>query len=140
MAPSRHNRPSSSSAAAVSAVSSSSQLPSDALPPLSALFLVNFDVKAGYTIVWKRAVDGIELEGLVEYKSLPSGLHTVSDDLIYFVHDSDHAGLSAFVNEPTEEEELRNARMLAVGILVPLSYGRLGRAWRHAENLKDMAA
>ncbi|OAR00407.1 hypothetical protein LLEC1_01350, partial [Akanthomyces lecanii] len=51
-----------------------------------------------------------------------------------------HAGLSAFVNEPTEEEELRNARMIAVGILVPLSYGRLGRAWRHAEHLKDMAA
>lgn len=111
-----------------------------ALPPLSALFLINFDVKAGYTIVWKRAAPAVELEGLVEYKSLPSGLHTVSDDLIYFVHDSQHAGLSAFVNEPTEEEELRNARMIAVGILVPLSYGRLGRAWRHAENLKSMAA
>lgn len=139
MAPKRNNRPSSSSAAAAT-TSSSSQIPSGALPPLSAVFLVNFDVKAGYTIVWKRAIDGIELEGLVEYKSLPSGLHMVSDDLIYFVHDSEHAGLSAFVNEPTEEEELRNARMLAVGILVPLSYGRLGRAWRHAENLKDMAA
>ncbi|KAK8147977.1 hypothetical protein G3M48_000625 [Beauveria asiatica] len=111
-----------------------------ALPPLSALFLINFDVKAGYTIVWKRATPAVELEGLVEYKSLPSGLHTVSDDLIYFVHDTQHAGLSAFVNEPTEEEELRNARMIAVGILVPLSYGRLGRAWRHAQNLKGMAA
>ncbi|OAA56474.1 hypothetical protein ISF_07542 [Cordyceps fumosorosea ARSEF 2679] len=111
------------------------------LPPLSALFLINFDVKAGYTIVWKRAAaPSIELEGLVEYKSLPSGLHTVPDDLIYFVHDDRHAGLSAFVNEPTDEEGLRNARMIAVGVLVPLSYGRLGRAWRHAENLKNMAA
>jgi hypothetical protein len=105
------------------------------LPPISALFLIDFDVKAGYTIVWKQAVPGLELEGTVEYKSLPSGLHTVSDDLIYFVHDAGHAGLSAFVNIATDEEETRHARMIAVGVLVPLSYGRLGRAWRHAEGL-----
>ncbi|KAK4242429.1 hypothetical protein C8A03DRAFT_29360 [Achaetomium macrosporum] len=110
------------------------------LPPISALFLIDFDVKAGYTIVWKQAVPGLELEGTVEYKSLPSGLHTVSDDLIYFVHDGGHAGLSAFVNRPTDEEETRHARMIAVGVLVPLSYGRLGRAWRHAEGLKTLAA
>ncbi|KAK3898456.1 hypothetical protein C8A05DRAFT_18977 [Staphylotrichum tortipilum] len=110
------------------------------LPPVSALFLIDFDVKAGYTITWKRAVPGLELEGAVEYKSLPSGLHTVADDLIYFVHDGGHAGLSAFVNTPTDEEETRHARMIAVGVLVPLSYGRLGRAWRHAEGLKEMAA
>ncbi|KAL0932057.1 DUF2347 superfamily protein [Colletotrichum truncatum] len=110
------------------------------LPPISALFLIDFDVKAGYTIVWKQASPGIELEGLVEYKSLPSGLHTVPDDLIYFVHDGAHAGLSAFVNTPCDEEEARHARMIAVGVLVPLSYGRLGRAWRHAEGLKNIAA
>ena len=80
---------------------------------------------------------GIELEGVVEYKSLPSGLHTVKEDLIYFVHDN-HAGLSAFINAPAAEES-RNARMIAVGIMVPLSYGRLGRSWKHAENLKEMA-
>lgn len=110
------------------------------LPPISALFLIDFDVKAGYTIVWKQAEPGLELDGRVEYKSLPSGLHTVSRDLIYFVHDNEHAGLSAFVNEPCEEEEARHARMIAVGVLVPLSYGRLGRAWRHAERLKDIVA
>ncbi|KAK4106723.1 hypothetical protein N658DRAFT_439458 [Parathielavia hyrcaniae] len=110
------------------------------LPPISALFLIDFDVKAGYTIVWKQAVPGLELEGNVEYKSLPSGLHTVSEDLIYFVHDGGHAGLSAFVNTPTDEEETRHARMIAVGVLVPLSHGRLGRAWRHAEGLKNIAA
>ncbi|KAH8902548.1 hypothetical protein BR93DRAFT_887146 [Coniochaeta sp. PMI_546] len=109
------------------------------LPHISALFLIDFDVKAGYTIIWKRAVPGLELEGVVEYKSLPSGLHTVTDDLIYFVHDGGYAGLSAFLNTRTEDEGARNARMIAVGILVPLSYGRLGRAWRHAEALKEMA-
>jgi DENN domain-containing protein 11 len=113
-----------------------SQPPND-LPLISALFLIYFDIKAGYTIGWKRSLPGIELEGVVEYKSLPSGLHTVKEDLIYFVHDN-HAGLSAFVNAPAAEES-RNARMIAVGIMVPLSYGRLGRAWKHAEKLKEMA-
>lgn len=107
------------------------------LPPLAALFLIYFDIKAGYTIGWKRSLPGIELEGVVEYKSLPSGLHTVKEDLIYFVHES-HAGLSAFVNAPAAEES-RNARMIAVGVMVPLSYGRLGRSWKHAEKLKKMA-
>lgn len=109
------------------------------LPTISALFLIDFDVKAGYTIIWKQATPGLELEGVVEYKSLPSGLHTVADDLIYFVHEEGYAGLSAFVNAPTTDEESRHARMIAVGVLVPLSYGRLGRAWRHAEGLKTMA-
>ncbi|KAI6373677.1 hypothetical protein MCOR25_003447 [Pyricularia grisea] len=109
------------------------------LPPVSALFLIEFDVKAGYTITWKKAAPGINLDGTVEYKSLPSGLHTVSQDLIYFIHEGEYAGLSAFVNAKTEEEATRNARMIAVGVLVPLSYGRLGRSWRHAEGLRDMA-
>lgn len=107
------------------------------LPPISALFLIYFDIKAGYTIGWKRSLPGIELEGVVEYKSLPSGLHTVKEDLIYYVHDR-YAGVSAFVNAPASEEA-RNARMIAVGVLLPLSYGRLGRSWKHAEELKAMA-
>ncbi|KAI6365488.1 hypothetical protein MCOR31_006949 [Pyricularia oryzae] len=109
------------------------------LPPVSALFLIEFDVKAGYTITWKKAAPGISLDGAVEYKSLPSGLHTVSQDLIYFIHEGEYAGLSAFINAKTEEEATRNARMIAVGVLVPLSYGRLGRSWRHAEGLREMA-
>ncbi|KAH0558420.1 hypothetical protein GP486_004919 [Trichoglossum hirsutum] len=107
------------------------------LPPIVALFQIIFDIKAGYTIAWRRAIIGVELEGVVEFKSLPSGLHRVREDLIYFVHDQ-YAGVSAFVNEPAGEEE-RNALMLAVGVLVPLSYGRLGRSWRHARSLKRIA-
>ncbi len=70
---------------------------------------------------------------------MPSGLHMVPEDLIYFVHEDGYAGLSAFVNARTDEEETRHARMIAVGVLVPLTYGRLGRAWRHAEELTEMA-
>jgi hypothetical protein len=106
-------------------------------PPISALFLIYFDIKAGYTIAWKRSLPGVELEGVVEYKSLPSGLHTVKEDLIYFVHDR-YAGLSVFASAPAAEES-RNARMIAVGVLVPLSYGRLGRSWVHADKLKQLS-
>ena len=56
----------------------------------------------------------------------------------YFIHGDEYAGISAFVNEPAKESD-RNALMLAVGALVPLSYGRLGKSWKHAAGLKELA-
>ena len=58
--------------------------------------------------------------------------------LRYFLHNDEYAGISAFINEPAAKSE-RNALMLAVGALVPLSQGRLGRSWEHARGLKDLA-
>ena len=51
-----------------------------------------------------------------------------------------YAGLSAFYRKDAPEDE-RNARMEAIGILVPSTgrYGRLGRAWNHAAQLKALA-
>jgi len=51
-----------------------------------------------------------------------------------------YAGLSAFYRKGVSEDE-RNARMVAIGILVPSTgrYGRLGRAWNHAAQLKTLA-
>ncbi|OJD13537.1 hypothetical protein AJ78_06021 [Emergomyces pasteurianus Ep9510] len=113
----------------------------EAPPCIAAIFLIRFDIKAGYTIKWKRSKpEGtplVVLENVVEYKSLPSGLHNVREDLIYFVHEQ-YGGISAFVNHPAAESQ-RNALMMAVGVLVPLSYGRLGKAWRHAAKLKELA-
>ena len=54
------------------------------------------------------------------------------------MHDNEHVGISAFVNKSIADLE-RNALMLAVGALVPLSHGRLGRSWKHAESLKELA-
>ncbi|KAK2762097.1 hypothetical protein FQN54_001104 [Arachnomyces sp. PD_36] len=108
----------------------------DSPPGIAALFQIRFDVKAGYTVVWKRTIPGVELSDAVEYKALPSGLHNVQEDLIYFVQDQ-YAGICAFVNHPAPETE-RGALMLAVGVLVPLSYGRLGKSWKHAVGLKSL--
>ena len=58
--------------------------------------------------------------------------------LRYFLHNDEYAGISAFINEPAAKSE-RNALMLAVGALVPLSQGRLGRSWEHAWGLKNLA-
>ncbi|KAL4909811.1 hypothetical protein BDW74DRAFT_44270 [Aspergillus multicolor] len=109
----------------------------EAPPGIAALFVIHFDIKAGYMVTWKRTIPGVEIEGAVEYKSLPSGLHNVSEDLVYFVHE-DYAGISAFLNQPADESE-RNAKMFSIGVLVPLSSGRLGKSWRHASKLKELA-
>ncbi|KAF2183655.1 hypothetical protein K469DRAFT_710457 [Zopfia rhizophila CBS 207.26] len=110
----------------------------DKAPLLSALFLIKFDQKVGYIIAWKRSAVDVALDGAVEFKSLPSGLHSVKSDLVYFVHEG-YAGLSAFVSGPASEAE-RNAHLVAVGVLVPLSYGRLGRSWLHARSLQKIAS
>lgn len=86
----------------------------------------------------------------VEFKSMPSGLHNVSEDLMYLLKCSriddryfvmpPYAGLSACYRKDAPESE-RNARMVAIGVLVPSTgrYGRLGRAWNHAAQLKALA-
>lgn len=89
-----------------------------------------------YTIAWKESHPGTDLDG-VEYQCLPSGLHSVREDLVYFVHGK-YAGVSAFVQEDADKEH-RNASFVAVGALVPLSYGRLGKSWEHAEDLRRLA-
>lgn len=57
----------------------------------------------------------------------------------YFIM-SPYAGLSAYYKKEVPESE-RNARMIAIGLLVPSTgrYGRLGRAWNHASHLKALA-
>jgi hypothetical protein len=77
----------------------------------------------------------VDLDG-VEFKSLPSGLHAVKEDLIYFVHGK-YAGISVFVQGEADAKQ-RNASFVAVGVLVPLSQGQLGRSWLHAEELRTL--
>ncbi|CAO2652648.1 Nn.00g009310.m01.CDS01 [Neocucurbitaria sp. VM-36] len=109
-------------------------------PKIEALFLIRFDNKVGYTIAWKRTASEIDLDNAVEFKSLPSGLHAVQNDLVYFTH-AGYAGLSAFAKGDAGAEE-RNANFVAVGILVKNEgrFGRLGRAWLLAGELEKLAA
>jgi hypothetical protein len=61
----------------------------------------------------------------------------VREDVVYFIHGV-YAGVSAFVQEEADEEH-RNASFVAVGALVPLSHGRLGKSWLHVEALRSLA-
>ncbi|TKA65419.1 hypothetical protein B0A55_09752 [Friedmanniomyces simplex] len=109
----------------------------DETPAIAALFQVIFDQKIGYTTAWKRSIPDLDLSG-VEYKSLPSGLHGVQQDLVYFIHDGQHAGISAFAQQEADQAH-RNASFCAVGALVSLSHGRLGKGWLHAPDLRELA-
>jgi DENN domain-containing protein 11 len=108
-----------------------------ATPPIAAAFLVNFDHRKGYVLQWHRSIEGLNIEGVVELKSLPSGLHNVEEDVVYFVHE-EYVGVSAYLNKP-DSQAARNANMLAVGVLVPLQQGRIGKAWLHVDGLKALA-
>ena len=71
-------------------------------PPICALFLTKFDVHTGYDLKWFKSVDDtVYTSKNLEFKSLPSGLHSVSSDTICFVTekmgtDSMLYGLSVF--------------------------------------------
>lgn len=91
---------------------------------------------ARYSIAWKQTRSDTNLDG-VEYQCLPSGLHSVREDVVYFIHGA-YAGVSSFVQEEADKEH-RNASFVAVGALVPLSYGRLGKSWLHVEALRSLA-
>jgi hypothetical protein len=76
----------------------------------------------------------------VEYKALPSGLHALQSDLVYFTHQG-YAGLSAFARGDASAAE-RNANFVSVGVLARRDgdYGRLGRGWLLAGRLEKIAA
>ncbi|KAF2124640.1 hypothetical protein P153DRAFT_400736 [Dothidotthia symphoricarpi CBS 119687] len=110
-------------------------------PDVEALFLVRFDSRVGYTIAWQRTrTPATDLDG-VEYKALPSGLHAVQNDLVYFTHTGpkgeEYVGLSAFAQSEAGAEE-RGARFVSVGVLVRRE-GVLGRAWVLAGRLEGVA-
>ncbi|ODQ63847.1 hypothetical protein NADFUDRAFT_80012 [Nadsonia fulvescens var. elongata DSM 6958] len=51
---------------------------------IHTLFLVKFDHRKGYILEWYKQIDdSIPLEN-IEFKSLPSGIHSVSSDVVYF--------------------------------------------------------
>ena len=74
----------------------------------------------------------VQLNDSVEFKSLPSGLHNVAEDFVYFAHGDEDMGISAFINRPSPTSQ-RNALTLAVGALTR------AKSWMHAQALKELA-
>ncbi|TRM66558.1 hypothetical protein BD626DRAFT_565660 [Schizophyllum amplum] len=102
---------------------------------LVAIFHASFHPTKGNVIDWSaKASDDIKLDNL-EYSALPSGLHLVEQDVVYFTKDGHH-GVCAFRRRRTSEQGHRGFRLSSVGIL--LAKCRRPRPWMHTSALKDL--
>ncbi|XP_038857419.1 DENN domain-containing protein 11-like isoform X2 [Salvelinus namaycush] len=95
-----------------------------------SVFVVTFDTRSGNMVEWCLPQD-VNLDG-VEFKSMASGSHRISNDFIYF-RKGCYFGLACFANMPVESELERGARMKSVGILSP-SYTLLYHYMHFLEN------
>ncbi|KAH3675454.1 hypothetical protein WICMUC_002743 [Wickerhamomyces mucosus] len=100
--------------------------------PISAIFLTQFNVKSGYELKWHKTIDeSVNISGL-EYKSLPSGLHEVEQDVVSFVQPKTNAegttetsydlyyGISVYHQNLKESnnKDRSSVKMFSLGILV----------------------
>ncbi|EPQ53118.1 hypothetical protein GLOTRDRAFT_140044 [Gloeophyllum trabeum ATCC 11539] len=110
---------------------SSQRVPQD----LVAIFHASFHPTKGSLIDWSlRASDDLDLTN-VEFSCLPSGLHLVEEDVVYFSKDS-HQGVCVFRRRKTTEHGHRGFRLSSLGIL--LAKSARPRPWRHVAALKDL--
>ncbi|EJD00524.1 uncharacterized protein FOMMEDRAFT_169942 [Fomitiporia mediterranea MF3/22] len=113
-----------------------------------AIFHASFHPTKGNTIDWSLTSPSpstsassssssptLSLDG-VEFSVLPSGLHLVQQDVIYFSHGS-HTGLAVFRRRPTKAEGQRGFRLASLGIL--LGEGERPRPWVYVRELRELA-
>ncbi|KAI0260622.1 hypothetical protein BC834DRAFT_973341 [Gloeopeniophorella convolvens] len=101
-----------------------------------AIFHASFHPTQGNIIDWSlKASDDLSLDG-VEFSSLPSGLHLVEQDTLYFTK-SAHAGIAVFHRRATDADGQRGARLSSLGLL--LAPSARPRPWRHTAALIALA-
>lgn len=116
-------------------------------PKVMCVFLVQFDMKLGYKLVWTSYSNDKALAG-IESKALPSGIHEFSSTTVYLTHEINgllHYGLARFRQLDLNPRDAMNVdrllvKMYALGILVeplrgkfwqPLQYLSIG--WEHTK-------
>ncbi|KAF8736964.1 hypothetical protein AX14_013694 [Amanita brunnescens Koide BX004] len=107
-------------------------------PPqdIVAIFHASFHPTRGNIVDWSlRASDELNLDH-IEFSALPSGLHLIEQDVVYFTKDEQH-GVCVFRRRRTTEEGHRGFRLTSLGIL--LAKSRRPRPWRHVVALKELA-
>ncbi|TFK38518.1 hypothetical protein BDQ12DRAFT_631091 [Crucibulum laeve] len=104
---------------------------------LVAIFHASFHPTQGNVIDWSlKASDGLSLDN-IEFSALPSGLHLVEQDVVYFTREGQH-GVCVFRRRKTTEQGHRGFRLTSFGIL--LAKSRRPRPWQHIRALKDMVS
>ncbi|KAJ3787099.1 hypothetical protein GGU10DRAFT_386124 [Lentinula aff. detonsa] len=102
---------------------------------LVAIFHASFHPTRGNIIDWSvKANEDLNLDNL-EFSALPSGLHLVEQDTIYFSKDG-HQGVCAFRRVKSTEEGHRGFRLSSLGIL--LAKSTRPKPWRHVAALKNL--
>ncbi|KAF7291123.1 hypothetical protein MIND_01255400 [Mycena indigotica] len=106
-------------------------------PPqdIVAIFHASFHPTQGNIIDWSlKASEDLTLDNL-EFSALPSGLHLVEEDVIYFTKDGQQ-GVCVFRRRKTVEQGHRGFRLSSLGIL--LARSDRPRPWRHTAALKEL--
>ncbi|TFK81945.1 hypothetical protein K466DRAFT_557273 [Polyporus arcularius HHB13444] len=112
-------------------LSSDDRTPQD----LIAIFHTSFHRTQGNVIDWSLKIsEDLDLSN-VEFSCLPSGLHEVERDVVYFTKD-DHHGVCVFRRRRTSEDGHRGFRLSSLGIL--LAKSPRARPWRHVAALKEL--
>ncbi|KAI0064962.1 hypothetical protein BV25DRAFT_1906451 [Artomyces pyxidatus] len=102
---------------------------------LVAIFHASFHPTQGNIVDWSlKATDDVHLDG-VEFSSLPSGLHLVEQDVLYFTN-NEHHGVAVFKRRKTTELGHRGFRLSSLGIL--LAKSAKPRPWRHVPTLRTL--
>ncbi|KIK65185.1 hypothetical protein GYMLUDRAFT_56608 [Collybiopsis luxurians FD-317 M1] len=102
---------------------------------LVAIFHASFHPTKGNIIDWSvKANEDVNLDNL-EFNALPSGLHLVEQDIIYFSKDG-HQGVCAFRRVKSTEQGHRGFRLSSLGVL--LAKSTRPKPWRHVAALKDL--
>ncbi|KAI0820886.1 hypothetical protein BC628DRAFT_1394823 [Trametes gibbosa] len=100
-----------------------------------AIFHASFHPTKGNTIDWSlKASEDLDLSH-VEFSCLPSGLHLIERDVIYFTKD-EHQGVCIFRRRQTTEHGHRGFRLSSLGIL--LAKSPRPRPWKHVSALKTL--
>ncbi|KAH7886752.1 hypothetical protein F5I97DRAFT_1869973 [Phlebopus sp. FC_14] len=100
-----------------------------------AIFHTSFHPTKGNLVDWcLKASEDLQLDG-VEFSTLPSGLHLVDRDVVYFAKDA-HSGVCIFRRRRTTEHGQRGFRLSSLGILLVKS--TRPRPWRHVDALKTL--
>ncbi|KAG2064736.1 hypothetical protein BDR04DRAFT_1109627 [Suillus decipiens] len=116
----------------VDAIDSRGRVPQD----IVAIFHASFHPTKGNLVDWcLKASDDLELDG-VEFSTLPSGLHLVDQDVVYFTKDT-HSGVCVFRRRRTAEHGHRGFRLTSLGVL--LAKSTRSRPWRHVAALRALA-
>jgi hypothetical protein len=129
---------------------SSSDVDSPHKPPkVLTFFLVKFDVKKGNTVVWCRKDPDLEddndlLDG-IEFKAMPSGLHSRERDTIYFAQSHRKygylEGIAVFRQNGFQQDSTlarEDLQMYSLGVLVQRKMEEPTKIWAFAEELNSI--